>query len=133
MPPTVAPATEAPTARLDALPRLSPRARESTIARARPEPGRYLVVQDGEEERLLRVAPGITRLGRGWGADVRLEDHAVSRRHAILVNRSRDLRVLDDRSAHGTYVNGRRVGEAALADGDVVALGGVVLTYREFT
>jgi hypothetical protein len=72
MPPTVAPATEAPTAPLDALPRLSPRARESTIALTRPEPGRYLVVQDGDEERLLRVAPGITRIGRGWGADVRL-------------------------------------------------------------
>ena len=132
MPPTVAPATEAPTAPLDALPRLSPRARESTIALTRPEPGRYLVVQDGDEERLLRVAPGITRIGRGWGADVRLEDHAVSRRHAILINRSRELRVLDDRSANGTYVNGGRVADAALSDGDVIALGGVVLTYREF-
>jgi pSer/pThr/pTyr-binding forkhead associated (FHA) protein len=40
--------------------------------------------------------------------------------------------VLDDRSANGTYVNGRRVAEEALADGDVIALGGVVLTYREF-
>jgi len=135
MPPTVAPSpteTEASTVRLDALPRLSPRARESTIARARPEPGRYLVVEDGDEERLLRVAPGVTRVGRGWGAEIRLEDHAVSRRHAILVNRSRELRILDDRSANGTYVNGRRVTEAALADGDVIALGEVVLSYREF-
>ena len=132
MPPTVAPATEAQTARLDALPRLSPRARDSTIGIARPEPGRYLVVEDGDEERLLRLAPGITRIGRGWGADIRLEDHAVSRRHAILVNRAGELRILDDRSANGTHVNGHRVGEAALADGDVVALGAVVLTYREF-
>jgi pSer/pThr/pTyr-binding forkhead associated (FHA) protein len=135
MPPTVAPSppeAQAPTARLDALPRLSPRARESTIAHAQPEPGRYLVVEDGDEERLLRVAPGITHVGRGWGADVRLEHHAVSRRHAILVNRSRELRILDDRSANGTYVNGRRVTEAALADGDVVVLGAVALTYREY-
>ena len=132
MPPTVAPSTEVQTARLDALPRLSPRARESTISLARPEPGRYLVVEDGDEERLLRLAPGVTRVGRGWGADIRLEDHAVSRRHAILVNRARELRILDDRSANGTHVNGRRIGEAALEDGDVIALGAVVLTYREF-
>src|SRR5215210_9249296 len=129
MPPTVAPsATEAPTARLDALPRLSPRSRETTIARGRPEPGRYLVVEDGSEQRLLRVDPGITHIGRGWGAEVRLDDQAVSRRHAMLVNRSRELRILDDRSANGTYVNGRRVTEAALTDGDVVVIGAVVLT-----
>ncbi|HEX2105389.1 MAG TPA: FHA domain-containing protein, partial [Solirubrobacteraceae bacterium] len=92
MAPAVVPSpTEAPTAALDALPRLSPRTRESTIPHARPEPGRYLVVEDGDEERLLRLAPGIARIGRGWGADIRLEDHAVSRRHAILVNRSLGL------------------------------------------
>jgi pSer/pThr/pTyr-binding forkhead associated (FHA) protein len=136
MPPSVAPsspeATEAPTAPLDALPRLSPRARDSTIAHARPEPGRYLVVQDGDEERLLRVAPGVTHIGRGWGAELRLEDHAVSRRHAILVNRSRGLRILDDRSANGTFVNGRRIADEVLTDGDVIVLGSVVLAYREF-
>jgi pSer/pThr/pTyr-binding forkhead associated (FHA) protein len=139
MPPIVAPSspgvddvTEAPTARLDALPRLSPRVRDSTIAHARPEPGRYLVVQDGDEERLLRLGPGVTHVGRGWGADIRLDDQAVSRRHAILVNRSRGLRILDDRSANGTFVNGRRITDEALADGDVIVLGSVALAYREF-
>jgi pSer/pThr/pTyr-binding forkhead associated (FHA) protein len=133
MPPTVVPSpTEAPTAPLDALPRLSPRARDSTIPVARPEPGRYLVVEDGDEERLLRVGPGVTRIGRGWGAEIRLEDQAVSRRHAIIVNRSSGLRILDDRSANGTYVNGRRVTDAALSDGDVIVVGMVVLSYREF-
>jgi pSer/pThr/pTyr-binding forkhead associated (FHA) protein len=133
MPPTVAPApTEAPTARLDALPRLSPRSRESTIAGGAPEPGRYLQVEDGAEQRLLRLGPGITHVGRGWAAQIRLDDHAVSRRHAILVNRPDALRILDDRSANGTYVNGRRVSEATLADGDVILIGAVVLSYREF-
>ena len=133
MPPTVAPSvTEAPTARLDALPRLSPRSRETTIARGRPEPGRYLVVEDGSEQRLLRVGPGITHIGRGWGAQIRLDDQAVSRRHAMLVNRTGELRVLDDRSANGTYVNGRRITEAALSDGDVIMIGAVALSYREF-
>ena len=131
--PTVAPSpTAAPTEPLDALPRLSPRSRESTIAGGRPEPGRYLQVEDGPEQRLLRLEPGITHIGRGWAVEIRLDDQAVSRRHAILVNRPGGLRILDDRSANGTYVNGRRVTEAALADGDVIAIGAVALTYREF-
>ena len=37
----------------------------------------------------------------------------------------------DDRSANGTYVNGRRVTDAELSDGDVIVLGRVVLSYLE--
>ncbi len=64
-------------------------------------------------------------------ADIRLDDHTVSARHAIVVVRADRLRILDDRSTNGTFVNGRRVEESALADGDVVTLGRVVLTYRD--
>jgi pSer/pThr/pTyr-binding forkhead associated (FHA) protein len=133
MAPIVAPTpAEAPTATFDALPRFTPEDRGSTIERQRPEPGRYLVVQDGAEERPLRLEAEITHIGRGWAADVRLESQGVSRRHAIVVNRSSGARVLDDRSANGTFVNGRRVSDAALSDGDVIVVGGIVLTYREF-
>ena len=55
----------------------------------------------------------------------------VSRRHAIVHQRAGERRILDDRSANGTFVNGRRVTEAELRDGDVVVLGRVVLTYRD--
>ena len=47
------------------------------------------------------------------------------------IERPGGSRILDDRSANGTFVNGRRVTEAELADGDVVVLGRVVLTYRD--
>ena len=73
----------------------------------------------------------MTHLGRGMAADVRLDDHTVSARHAIVVARAGRLRILDDRSTNGTVVNGRRVDEAELHDGDVVVLGRAVLTYRD--
>jgi pSer/pThr/pTyr-binding forkhead associated (FHA) protein len=92
--------------------------------------GRYLLVDDGEQ-RLVRLAPGVTHLGRGFTAQLRLEDAAVSRRHAVLVNRSRGAALLDDRSANGTFLNGRRVISAPLADGDVIELGRVVITFLE--
>jgi pSer/pThr/pTyr-binding forkhead associated (FHA) protein len=121
------------TKRLDALPRMSHRARLMTVPESQPAPGRYLVVEDGDEHRLLRLAAGATHIGRAWGADLRLEDKAVSRRHAIVFATAESVRILDDRSANGTRVNGRCVTGADLADGDVILVGEVVLTYREFS
>jgi len=41
------------------------------------------------------------------------------------------VRLLDDRSSNGTYVNGRRIIESELRDGDVVLIGPVTLRYVE--
>ena len=90
------------------------------------EPGRYLLC--GSEAFALQA--DVTHVGRGMAADVRLDDHTVSSRHAIVVTRGDRVRILDDRSTNGTVVNGRRVDETELHDGDVVVLGRVVLTYR---
>jgi pSer/pThr/pTyr-binding forkhead associated (FHA) protein len=89
---------------------------------------RYLVADDGAA---FALGDPVTHVGRGIVADVRLDDHTVSARHAIVVARPGGVRILDDRSTNGTVVNGRRVDEAELHDGDVVVLGRVVLTYRD--
>ena len=70
-------------------------------------------------------------IGRGLSANLRLDESSVSRRHAILVPRVAGARVLDDRSSNGTFVNGRRVQQADLSDGDVIVVGRVVLRYLE--
>ena len=41
------------------------------------------------------------------------------------------MRVLDDRSSNGTFVNGRAVTVAYLTDGDVLRFGRVVFRYVE--
>jgi pSer/pThr/pTyr-binding forkhead associated (FHA) protein len=91
-------------------------------------PCRYFVADDGAS---FAQSDDVTHIGRGITADVRLDDHTVSARHAIVVARAAAIRILDDRSTNGTVVNGRRVDEADLHDGDVVVLGRVVLTYRD--
>lgn len=116
---------------LDALPRVSFRERRHAVAAERPAPGRYLELEDGDTQVLLPLAEGTTRVGRGFTSDVQLDDHSVSRRHAIIHARPRGARILDDRSANGTFVNGVRTQAAELADGDVLVLGRVVLTYRD--
>ena len=65
----------------------------------------------------------------GLIADVRIEDSQVSRRHAIIARRGGAVRVLDDRSSNGTYVNGRAVNGAYLNDGDVVRFGRAAFRY----
>ena len=94
-------------------------------------PGRYLAVEHGAEARFVRLEDGATHIGRSWTAEVMLEDQAVSRRHAIVYATAESVRILDDRSANGTRVNGRFVSVAELADGDVVQVGRAVLVYRE--
>jgi len=103
--------------------------RRDSLAFARPAPGRYLAVEEGELMRLVPLHGPVTHLGRGFSVDLRLEDQSVSRRHAVVVERPGGVRILDDRSANGTFVNERRVAEATLHDRDVIRLGRVILVY----
>jgi len=105
---------------------------EATAADAlSSSPGRYLIVERGGDSRRLALTRQVTHLGRGFGATLQLEDPGVSRRHALVVQRRGSVRILDDRSANGTWVNGRRVFDAELHDGDVIVLGRALLVYRE--
>ena len=117
----------------DALPLIDHRARRRAVPVDQAPPGRYLAVTDGDETMLLSLEREVTHIGRGFTADLRIEEHRVSGRHAILVQRSARVRLLDDRSSNGTFVNGRRIIESELRDGDVVLIGPVALRYVEVT
>ena len=60
-----------------------------------------------------------------------LDDASVSRRHALVTRRGERTVILDDRSRNGVYVNGERVSEADLRDGDTIAVGRVQLRFVE--
>jgi adenylate cyclase len=69
--------------------------------------------------------PGkVVFLGRDLTCDVRLDGRKVSRQHLRIENRNNGAVLLIDNSSHnGTYVNGQRVSEASLAQGDLVQAG----------
>jgi pSer/pThr/pTyr-binding forkhead associated (FHA) protein len=92
---------------------------------------RFLVVVLGDEEVRVPLTAALTRIGRGMSADVRIDDATVSRRHAIVAQREHGAVLLDDRSMNGTWLNGERVTEHPLADGDVIQLGAVQLRYHD--
>ena len=74
-----------------------------------------------------------TRIGRSLTADIRLDDPTVSRRHALVCCQEDRVRVLDDRSLNGTFVNGERVEWDDLADGDELIVGRYRLYYVDTT
>lgn len=86
-------------------------------------PGKYLVYRDGEAVFTVPLAREWTRIGRSLAADVRFDDPTVSRRHALIVRQADGVRVLDDRSLNGVFVNGERVEWRTLEDGDEIVVG----------
>ena len=109
---------------------LSDRERRRAVTKVPvPEPGRYLAVESGDEAVLIPIESAVTHLGRSPSSDVKLDDPTVSRRHALVVLRGDEVVVLDDRSMNGTWVNGERVRESPLSDGDVVELGAVRVRF----
>lgn len=96
------------------------------LARTRlPGAGRFLACREDDDEiQLFPIERGWTRIGRSANADIRLDDPSVSRRHALIVSELPDsLRVLDDRSLNGVFLNGEIVEWGRLADGDELTIG----------
>jgi pSer/pThr/pTyr-binding forkhead associated (FHA) protein len=125
------PVAEGMTERVDAVACLDERVRSQASSQAPTEPGRYIEVQGPDETLLIALEEGVTHVGRGLAADLHLDENSVSRRHATLVHHPDGVRVLDERSSNGTFVNGRRITQADLHDGDVLAIGRVQLRYLE--
>jgi hypothetical protein len=119
------------TERVDAVECLDDRSRARALPAKPADPGRYVEVQGRDRTVLIPLGAEVVHIGRGLAADLRLDETSVSRRHAILVPRPSGVRILDDRSSFGTFVNGRRVQQAELRDGDVIVLGRVMLRYLE--
>jgi hypothetical protein len=95
--------------------------------------GRWLAYEDDGERRVVAVDREWTRIGRSLAADVRFDDATVSRRHALVVCQAEGVRVLDDRSLNGVYVNGQRVEWSPLADGDRIAVGRHTIWFLDTT
>lgn len=83
-----------------------------------------LVVRKGVEvgECFYLDRPRIV-VGRDPSADIFLNDVTVSRAHAVIEVGGEKIRIVDDGSLNGTYVNDKLVTEAELKSGDTVQIG----------
>jgi hypothetical protein len=109
------------TRRADAETRRPPWLEEAREALTRP--GQYVAYDSGTKVVVIPLSREWTRIGRSLAADLRFDDPTVSRRHALIVQQADGVRILDDRSLNGVFVNGERVEWSELTDGDEILVG----------
>ncbi len=85
---------------------------------------RHLLVFSGSSSWMYQLpTTGRVMVGRSEAADLRIDDAAISRQHAMLTIVDGHVTVADQGSQRGTYVNGVRiVGEQMLSANDVITI-----------
>lgn len=104
------------------------RRQQSSATRVDDAPA-WLLITDGPRagERIPIRTPLV--FGRTADADVQLDDKTISRRHARVEPRTAGFALVDLSSQNGVFVNGERVVEARLQDGDQIGIGAVTCTF----
>ena len=102
---------------------VSPADGEGTAAPPGPQPE-----PDGEPSAARPRSATTVRIGRAPENDIVISDPTASRQHAELRNVAGECRIVDLDSSHGTFVNGQRITDAALSEGDTVQVGSA--TFR---
>ena len=90
-------------------------------------PAGAVVLADGSR---LAIDTGPLTIGRLPECDVVLADPNVSRRHAEIRRVEGGFVVADLNSLNGTRVNGARISERTLRDGDEISVGSTVLRFE---
>jgi pSer/pThr/pTyr-binding forkhead associated (FHA) protein len=86
-------------------------------------------IKNGIDGITLRIEHRESRLGRGSGNDITINDELVSKQHAEIIARECEdsegfeYLVKDCKSTNGTFVNDEKVSEHKLQNGDVIRIG----------
>jgi hypothetical protein len=106
-----------------AAPSVEPPSWLDETRRALDRAGEYLAFDEDGQLRVVSLREGWTRIGRSLSADIRFDDPTVSRRHALVNVQQGAVRILDDRSLNGVFVNGERIDLRELCDNDEITVG----------
>ncbi len=82
-----------------------------------------LIYSDPSGEHLIQLEPDSTFIGRSLDQDLVLTESYVSRRHASIHVIDGQFELVDEKSSHGTFLNGRRIERARLTSGDTLQFG----------
>jgi uncharacterized RDD family membrane protein YckC len=92
---------------------------------------KLIVNPTSSSRREVSLARTLLSVGRDPSNDIVLPDAMVSRRHAVIEYRGNQYYLRDCNSSNGSLVNGDRVSEKSLRDGDLVAIGTARLLFRD--
>jgi len=91
--------------------------------------GRLIARMNGEVIQEQSLDRERTLIGRDERCDIRLMNSPVSRRHALVVNSSNGVKLVDLGSKNGTFVDGRQIKQYTLQDSDVIVVGDCRIEY----
>ena len=94
-----------------------------------PPIGRLIARLNGEIVQEQTLNQGHILIGRDVLSDIRLDSPPVSRHHALVINSSNGIKLVDLGSTNGTLVNGRQVKRYTLQDSDVITVGDCRINY----
>jgi|GEM_PF-782436 len=94
----------------------------------------YVNVFHGRDRILSKNLDGVQfYVGRGEGADILLDNPAISRNHALIYREGERWRVKRLSLRSGIYVNGGKMNESSLKEGDRIEIGDYMLAFHEGT
>ena len=103
----------------------------AAIGVARPARMRaFLALEDGSGRREFPLDKDQVTIGRLPESDITIPDPGASRNHAEVRSGENGYTLVDVGSTNGTMVNGRRVREHQLEDGDRITIGRTTLAFR---
>jgi type II secretory pathway predicted ATPase ExeA len=85
--------------------------------------GRLIASVNGTVAQEQDLNGGHILIGRDELCDIRLDNIQVSRHHALIVNSSMGVKLVDLGSTNGTFVNGRKIRKYTLQDSDKLTVG----------
>jgi len=92
---------------------------------------RLIIRKGGIPGQIYPLAKEIVTLGRDEKCAVRLDVNGISRNHAQVIREGAAWLITDLMSKNGTLVNGEKVDQRKLVDGDSIAIGDVELVFSD--
>lgn len=96
---------------------------------ARFREGRLIARMDAAVVQEQALNHGHILIGRGKLCDIPVISPVVSRHHALVVRSSTGVGLVDLGSKNGTFVDGRRIEQHVLQNGDLIAVGDCTIAY----
>lgn len=89
-----------------------------------------LVLMVGEEAYSFELTPGRNQIGRTEENGIQIDHPEISTVHCEVLVDGESVTVRDRGSTNGTFINGQRIWESALAVGDTLRLGDLELVLK---
>ena len=89
-----------------------------------------MVIFGGQEQQTYTLDKPATVVGRDPTCEIQIDNLGISRSHCQFLKRGAAYVVQDMNSSNGTFVNGKKVAEHFLNDGDEVVIGKYALRFK---